>query len=235
MKKLSFVLISFLLVQNVHGQSAKFNFVDANNTSDMVTSHVAAPVLTEYNTVNIEDALFGAGWQQGYAIKGDSVKSNVTWMMYSTYTNEVSFIEDNKKHTVPSKSLNGFVLTGPDSKTVFKNGYTSKKYDIASDQMMRVIYDGKIQLLAKESSKLNRISGGKNPWRYRFTPVTTFYLVTGGNFHKVQLNRSDLLQTLQTDKCDALAAYAKKNNLHFNNEADIASIFRYYDKNLNVN
>ena len=232
MKKITLLFISLFLASCVYGQSAYlFDATAANTKSNTGDSyhHYAPPLLSGQNTVNIEDAFFKKGWHKGYAILNDSVKSNVALMAYSLHTNELLFIDNSKKHTVSATLLNGFVFTGPKMKATFKNGFFSKKYDITANQMMRVIYDGGVQLLAKETSEWDlRPGGASGQKRYQFFPKTTFFLVKSDNFSKITLREHDILKVLNNHRQE-IKNYAASNDLTFNKEADLTKILSHFD------
>ena len=189
-------------------------------------------VLEQENVSEIEGSPFyNEDWQPGYVMINENSTSNTVELKYSTYTNELLFVENGKQAmALPANKFQGFVLTGGDKKVMFKNGYSSNKHKISSDQLMRVIYEGDIQLLAKEYTKLHR---SEDPFtkekEYTFFSEKDYYLRdASGSFHKVKLN-DDIIDKIGANK-DELKQFADSNDLDFGDEDDLAKILAHYEK-----
>ena len=226
MKRLLLVFLSFLVFEQVHAQRI-INVTASNSLSTIgaPADHYSPPILTDKNTENIADAFYGGTWHTGYVIINDSTKSNVVKLAYNTQNGELLLIEDDKKMSLPASALDGFVLTELENRTVFKNGYKSKFYDISTEQMMRVVFDDGIQIIAKETSDWKQRGGGPlGQIRYQIIPETTYFVVKNdGKLRRIKLNKKNVLALFKNERKE-VEQYAIDHQLDFAKESDLKKI-----------
>lgn len=170
-------------------------------------------------------------WKTGYVQVSKDAQSNAVKLKYSSYNNELLFKENGRVMALPSNALIGFTIIDDNREIVFKNGFQSNEHDINQDQLMRVIYGGDVKLLAKEYTNLHK---SEDPFKgemvYDFLDETNFYLISAnGAYHKIDLNKDDILDALGNHK-EKLEAFAESHNLDFENEYHASLILKHYDK-----
>lgn len=229
MKKLVVLLLPFFVTTLVYGQGSR---QQPANIKRLQSWAQEPRVLLDRRDIDVSGTpYFNEDWETGYVQVNKKSKSNAVKLKYSSYTNEVLFQENGKVLALPSDGLTGFTIIDNSTEIEFKNGFSSAKYHIGKEQLMRVIYDGDTKLLAKEYTNLHK---DEDPFtkevEYDFFNETDFFLVSSdGTFHKIKLKEKDILNALGNHK-NELKEFADSHNLDFGNEYHASLILKEYDK-----
>jgi hypothetical protein len=175
-------------------------------------------------------------WLKGYVLLESGKKSETVNLKYNSYTNELLFKKDGNLLAVLPNIMKGFVLVNGSRQTVFRNGFKSEDNDILPTHNLRIIHEGRVELVAKhdvrQHTRRDVLGGGNQVIKY--LPKKDYYLITaGGKFHDIKLKEKDILKALNSHQ-KQLKNYAKKKSLSFKNENDLRSILLEYDNLLKM-
>lgn len=176
-------------------------------------------------------------WEKGHVLFKSGQKSDLVDLKYNVHLNQVIFERDGELLQVLPNTLDGFVFLEKNEQKVFLKGFKSEENDINPALFLRMIYDGKVKLVAKHTTKFKE-ARDPNPITGKiidkFIPKTDFYLITeDGKFHDIKLKDKNILEALNSHQ-KQLKNYAKKKNLSFKNENDLRSILLEYDNLLKM-
>ncbi len=170
-------------------------------------------------------------WSKGYLILDNDKKTADMILRYNMANNSIQYVRGETFFAIQGKKINKYVIYTTDGSIVFKSGFSSQKYEINSNKLLRVIYNGKVKLLAHHTSNLLKnvpaygVAGDVN----EFTRNTDYFLVTAdGTFHETDLDKRDILEILPGEN-KKMQAFAEKMSLEYNKQKELAKILAYYD------
>lgn len=113
----------------------------------------------------------------------------------------------------------------------------TSKYKVINDSQLKglflEIYNTENVKLFKETAVFVK-KGVLNPLTQTtmekdvYVQKHTYYLVLNGSYHKIKLNKGDVLKLLNGKKAE-IKAFVSKNNLDYSSENDISMILNYYN------
>ncbi len=171
------------------------------------------------------------GWHKGYLVLDNSKKTSAMLLRYNMANNSIQFIREETIYAIAGKKIKKYVIYTTDGNIIFKSGFRSKKYEINTERLLRVIYIGKAKLLARHTSQLLKnvpaygVAGDVN----EYTSDTEYYLVTAdGTYHEVELEKDDILEALPGNN-KKLKEFVNKTGLNYSDQMQLDNILSYYD------
>jgi len=169
-------------------------------------------------------------WQTGLVFLKSGKTSNMVKLRYNILQNQLLLQRNGRAYSVMPNRMTGFVFVDEGHRTKFGKGFRSAEHNINRNQLLRMIYDGSIKLVARyESNKNERRDAFSGAVTIRFINDQVYYLITSdGSFHEVDLDKEDILKALN-DEQQALQKFARQNDLNWDEETDLKQILAHYD------
>ncbi len=169
-------------------------------------------------------------WQVGHTIFESGEVSDLYKLKYNIFNNNLLLQRNGIAYIIKPNSIKGFAFVEGGNRTLFRSGFTSNKYDIYSSTYLRMVYDGRVKLAVKygidKSEDLDVFTGERTIYLER---EESYYLITAdGVFHEVSLDKNDILEVLDNYQ-NKLRKFADRNDLSFEDEADLKKILAHYD------
>ncbi len=230
MKKL--IILSFIMFAGYSSANAQLETMTGQEFTNMLGNLRSSGALIVQIDTYVGSPYF-TDWVKGYLILDNKKKTEVLTTRYNMVNNSVEFTRKKDILAIPGKKLKKYVIktSGPEGNIVFKNGFTSKKYEIKPAALLRVIYGGNVKLLAYHASKLLKdvpaygVAGDIN----EYVSDTKFYLVTAnGTFNEIDLKKDDILEALPGEN-KKLQQFVERTNLDYSDQMQLDNILSYYD------
>ncbi len=169
-------------------------------------------------------------WKPGHAIFENGRASNLYPLKYDIFHNRLLLQRNGVAYLVKPNTVAGFAFVENGQRTVFKNGFSSGKYDIYPANYLKMLYDGEVKLAVKyvsdKSENMDVFTGERTVY---FDTEKTFYLINAnGTFYEVDLEEDDILEALGKYQ-NELRKYAEKHDLSFEDEEDLKMLLEHYD------
>ncbi|MDZ7691847.1 MAG: hypothetical protein U5K69_12090 [Balneolaceae bacterium] len=174
-------------------------------------------------------------WLPGAIVLIDNVATREYDLKMDAFNNQVHFQTEEGVFALSSKNIRSFYLNDEEGKIFFKNGFTYPRADIEPSTFMRVIYNGDLKLLAHHTADVresrSKIVATSGRVTGKFIQRTDYYIqMPDDQMHKLRkLKKKHVLRVLDEFSNEA-EEYAQKNDLEFDDEEDLASIFSYYEQ-----
>lgn len=167
--------------------------------------------------------------------------------LYKNWDNSVTLTNDNGKELVLNNAnfdtqIGTFALSTPESiylldvirydKIVFNNRTFLNTYNPInkSRRYLEAIYDSNNIKILKDyvlTRKETESSGGYVEGKIKYQKRSDYYYVSDGDFRKIKLKKSDLLEVFG-QKSSQMSSFVKKRKLSFKKEKDMREIFDHY-------
>ena len=223
------LIISVLAFTNVQAQQ-NFNDAELNTISENIGYDY---ILANQSRNIIGDPYFNIKWLKGIVQIDDNVKTGELLLRYNTERNIVEFQKGDKYYGINPARINGFVFYAQPRNIAFRNGFYSEDHDIDRSKLMRVVYDGKVKLIAHHTTSLkeNVATYGSAQQKDEYVDDINYYLIIDSdNYVETRLRRRSILKDLNTDKDKEIRNFAEDNDLDFDEESDLIKILKYYDQ-----
>lgn len=224
---ITLLLVSVSLVSSLQAQG---NELTREQLQDF--TRVSGTIFTISGTETIGSPYLNDDFYKGYVMINPRTRSESLNLRYNIETNEVEYLKDGDVYVLKGSEISGFVIKGEDANIEFKNGYRTDIKGVNANTIMRVVYDGDVELLVNYTAKLNddlaKYSSATKTNKYK--TFKKYFLVTSdGNFHEVDNPREDILSVL-SNKRDLLERFYVNNDLNLDYEKDIRTLLSYYDE-----
>lgn len=172
-------------------------------------------------------------WQKGYMILDNGSKTKDMLLRYDVYKEEIQFHRDKDIYVIPVKKINSYVIYTTDNNIIFRNGFSTDKDEITKSTLLRIIYDGKVKLIAHHSTELIEdviTYSNANDLQEYVHDLDYFLITADGKFHKVDLDIDAIIKVLPDQNKD-LKEYAIEHNLNeYRREFRIYKLLEFYEK-----
>lgn len=196
-----------------------------------VTNSTGTQIYTTNNDKDVQGTPFySEDWQMGKVIFNNSKFSKEVPLSYNSYTQELFFKQQEIIKVLDPKQIKGFVFTKTGE--TFKYGNSSEEFEITPSTPLRVIYDGKVELLVLHQTVRTR-GNTKDPLTGkvtdRYSKSETFLIKkTDGSFKKTRIRKKNMINDLGTHKKE-LEKFTKDNRNKVKSEKDAVELLEFYD------
>ena len=203
------------------------------------SSVVAQPILFEdpvsaktfnsgkYSEINGSPFLFEK-WMTGSVTTSKGTYQNLS-LKLDAYESTLIFNKDEQAREFTDPVITFTLIPDPSDSSrnmVFKNGITGPS--LRADQYVQVLSEGKVSLYRSDIKLVSDVNEINKGVIKTFNNSTRYYIVRDGKAKLVKMNKKELLNEL-SDQQDKVEAYIKENKLSMSKDADLKSLFKYYN------
>ncbi|MGF1670592.1 MAG: hypothetical protein ACFCU6_09100 [Balneolaceae bacterium] len=229
-----FLILLFNVAPAIHAQDEDAVYLDSQELRDFQLTGVSRV----QQKTNIKGSpFFNEEFIEGYILIRKNVRSGILPLRLNIDNNHLQYMDsDGNTFFLDSSRIKGFNLkTSSNDEIQFKNGFESDDFD--KNTLVQVIYEGRITLLAHHVTTLHEglQSYGSATKLNEYVNSTIYYISeSDNNFKKIRLRERDFRRSLDKELYNSLSLIAEKHNLKYNNDRDIAQMFRLLEDGENL-
>ncbi len=231
MKKVTILLLLTLIMYQATAQKSLDNKIN----KDKVLSKEVIKQISYTPRGNYQELFISEQWHKGsLLLKSGEIIKNCP-MRYDIHRNMMEIRVDNQIRIIEGHRINKFIWNNYKAQpAVFVNAekYKKENSSLSLSGFVRIITRGKVSFIAKMNTEIlyanynQALSVGSK--KNKLIKSEAFYLVKNNQTTKIRKKRRDVLNYFE-NKSALLKQYAKKNNLRFRKEKDLAQIIDYYN------
>ena len=211
----------------VYSQDREFNKQDLSQLNNIDIRASVFP--TKSSTKKIGSPYLNDNFLKGHIITNSNSNTEVIYLRFNILKNEVEFLRNDQLYVTDPSKISGFKIYSSDGGILFKNGFSSNKYDIQAQKFLRIVkQEGKLLLLANHKTSLIKdlASYGTATKTDKYTAKIVYYLLYKDEFMKINTNRNTVEGTEAPIKRE-LNNYIKTNNLNVGQEKNLMKVFQF--------
>ena len=220
--------ISILIPVSAFGQVEFDDFI--KDIGEEVRVNRPGAQITTVRAVDVEGNPYNEeGWMTASLLTGNQRTKPLT-LRFNLADDNIQVRRGDNITIIYPFMIDAIEVTVPEKKT-FKNGYlTFKEKNVNDETLFRVIHEGKVTILEKETVKLMKdvSSYGTATRQDYYNRSKRYYASKEDFFKKIKLRKKDILR-LYPDNSKEIDRYVKQNKLKYDNEQNLMRILRYAD------
>lgn len=173
-------------------------------------------------------------WTPGRVILRDNSITEIHDINYNSYEDKIIFRDGDVMKAYDPSQVRGFQFVDESGRKTqeFVTGISDRKYGINPYDLLRVIYNGEIKLLARHETIFIRNRGRDiitNKRYSEYDETVTYFLMKDEKLNKTRLRKRNILNDIGDQK-DALSDFVKSSDLRLRSEEEVAALLNYYDQ-----